>query len=1255
LGTHRREGIVHAITNAKADVEDLTDFVLCLRELPRKDDLDWYFGLDVPLRLHLWADEEIETRLTGGAEILRRTYFGELVITADQLREAHSRMIEPVSQRWVPGLHVATPVEDAIDIALGRRGAGEALSDEISRLDSIAGKLQGGHDHIDDGELANLAAEVGATVASLAERLKRIASSDRSRETRELVAADATPTSSVRDVRLLARRLRARRSQLALPASTVEGDIRVALGLLAEQRQLISSQMIAVVGDAGRGKTQLSAQLTSPTDSHSAGIFLRGGDFREGGTLDELARRLPGINAQTFDELLEAVDAFGGRAGAKMPIVIDGLNDAERPAEWQTQLAQVMPVLGRYDNVLLIVTVRGAVREDALPAGALEISLEWEPPEVEKVVARYFEHYLINPGSSRLPMSLFSIPLFVRMFCEAVNPDRAKWVGVEAIPGSLVAVFELYRRETAKRLRVRPGHPTLPEGHIEKRLAAFAAALWEDGSRDLTFDRTRELLDGPGVSWDDSLVHALEDEGILFRESRHEWTDERNAVLFDRFGGYLIADTITRGMTMEQLEAELSSAELWAKLRGTPPERHPLAEDVLVGLIGLLPRRLFGRQLWRLAPESARDWVLAQTMSLESALLDLETVAALEQLVRASGAPAYGTRHPFDRLWEIRDGTDHKLNARFLDRVLRDMTVAQRDLGWTEWVRERAEGLVHDLDVMEARWVASDLRDDIDDLNARAIAWLLTSTSLLVRDRATRALQRFGRPDPARLFTLAAELLEVNDPYVTERLLAASFGAATAHQMPDPGGVFERSFRGWLEELRRRYMDPNPASPTSHQLSREYVKGLFELGGRLHPSAIPGGVDPIALHLAAGPEPDLITVDDERAKECDATFGMDFENYTIGSLYDDRGNYQMEHAGFVDGVAEVRGRIWDLGWRSVGFADPDRRIAEDHRRRRPRPDHVERYGKKYGWIGYYELAGRLDDRGLTRDRSWTSGRGVYPDIDPTFPEVPPPLDQQMPAWASTGPADDATWVREAPIEIPDQLLVADALGEDPGPWVLVEGYFEHQDAQLGRRVWGFVRGVLADVKDAGPLQDQLQARPYLGNDFVPHSPEDRGSFAGEIPWSSRFETAGDLQRGKPPYIAAVSDRWDKDGLEIELLGHGYDIEVSRTSTNQASGYWVPSHNLAARFDLRQRPGKLDLVGLDGRAASVTRAGPPDFNAKLLYVRRDLLAEYAGGRKFVQVAWGEREVEFDWANRPDWLDDSRSEHDDLWRRVRTIDL
>ncbi len=532
----------------------------------------------------------------------------------------------------------------------------------------------------------------------------------------------------------------------------------------------------------------------------------------------------------------------------------------------------------------------------------------------------------------------------------------------------------------------------------------------------------------------------------------------------------------------------------------------------------------------------------------------------------------------------------------------------------------------------------------------------MTSTIRSLRDSATRALQRYGRGDPAGLFKLAPAHLDVNDPYVPERILAACFGAASSHQMPDPGGTFEQPYKLLLEELARRYLCPDAQTPTSHILTRDYVSCCFHLAAQLHPAVLPTDIDPERLDFAAAPAPGPITDEDERAAECERTMQMDFRNYTVGGLYDGRGNYQTDHAGYQAGLAEIRGRVWELGWREATFSDPDETIGRDQWRRHDTADKTERYGKKYTWIAYYELAGRLQDSGELRDRLWIRPRPIWPDIDPSFPEAPASSEITVPAWASSDPAEDSEWYSAGQIEVPEELLLPNEhLTGRPGEWVLVEGYLQHKDELRDRRVFGFLRGVLLAAADAETLATRLSERPYLGNHYLPEAPDDSATFAGEILWSNSFEAHGNLENGLAPYHALIQEDYDQPGIEIELLGHGYNVSPDRTATALATGHWVPSATFSRVFDLRRHPHTLDLVCLDGSTASLTRDAPAGFEGKLLYLRRDLLASYAGDRLLLHLAWGERQVDFDFANPPGWLEKAGSAHADLWRHVRLRDL
>jgi hypothetical protein len=177
----------------------------------------------------------------------------------------------------------------------------------------------------------------------------------------------------------------------------------------------------------------------------------------------------------------------------------------------------------------------------------------------------------------------------------------------------------------------------------------------------------------------------------------------------------------------------------------------------------------------------------------------------------------------------------------------------------------------------------------------------------------------------------------------------------------------------------------------------------------------------------------------------------------------------------------------------------------------------------------------------------------------------------------------------------------------------------------------------------------LEPREDLGNDLVPQGPSDGQIYAGEIPWSHRFFESGKLDPGIAPYAGRVGEYVDGLEVDVEFLSHQYHPDAE-TAINQARGAYVPSALVAGATGLRQRPGRLDLIELNGREASKSFVAPNGFSGHLLYIREDVLAEYAQTRPLIQLAWGERRVKFDWPHdAPDWLQET-PRHADLWRRV-----
>jgi hypothetical protein len=237
------------------------------------------------------------------------------------------------------------------------------------------------------------------------------------------------------------------------------------------------------------------------------------------------------------------------------------------------------------------------------------------------------------------------------------------------------------------------------------------------------------------------------------------------------------------------------------------------------------------------------------------------------------------------------------------------------------------------------------------------------------------------------------------------------------------------------------------------------------------------------------------------------------------------------------------------------------------------------------------------------------------------------------------------------VAVSDQLWSPEELYSVDGGWLLAEGYLNH--SRDGRTVFGFFRTLLLEPQDTDLAQQLADERPYPGNDFFPSLPTIRNVLAAEMPWSPRFE----VTFKDDPYSAlhrTLRRDGEDEGIRLEQVAVDYSPDSS-SETGLGRGYDVPSFEFAARFGLRQLPGTVDLVGLDGRRASAVFRVDTPWRGHLLFLRRDLVEAFAGDRRIMQVAWGEREVSaVDWHSIPAWMQAVHEGNRHIWRHIRLLD-
>ncbi|MFD6549064.1 NACHT domain-containing protein [Streptomyces sp. NPDC058398] len=1233
IGVGRRRDVKDSLEKTEKHFPEITDFVLWTRHPLTAGDQTWFYGLPTQMKLHLATEVELGHLLIGDAVLLRGSYFGSLVLTPERLAEQHARAAAEAGERWIPEVHQASAAEHRLRRMLAEPDAWDDLGDTDRNIARFAAALDDAATTL-PAPLADATAAIVATGRDVAELLHEAHQQIRSSQPSPLLGAtDRTVPQAPAAQPAVLRRLRALRHAAALPLTNLIAHVREAAALAHDVTDQMSTRLAVVTGDAGYGKTQLSATLTAPTEARPAGVLLYSRRLSARQTLDDLASQVTaaGKPLASFEELLAAVDAAAQRAGCRLPIVIDGLNEAETPTLWPALLRSLQVTLKQYPSVLVVCTVREAFLDDTIPTDVKNIfQLDGFDEDLDEAIARYFTHYKIEPGGADLPRELLSHPLTLKIYCTVANRDRRQPVSAAGLPSSLTGIFSEYL--TAAAQRVYDLIPSIHPNDVNQALDALGNALWEDRARDLPDTRARQLCQDTHRRWQESLLAALEHEGVLLRHpdgaAGATWS-----FVYDLMAGHVIATSLARahGRGIAQLLSEDTTTALF---NGKPDERHPLAADIFQALAGVMPR-VGATQLWQAVAEPLRLRALLHAARLEAAHLDSATVEALVTHID----DLRGRNDILQRLHSTRAAPGHPLNAHFLDRILRDRPVAGRDLRWSEWQRAHSRFLLADATALALRWREHPHRAESDRLRARWLMWTLTSTVRDLRDAATAALYWYGRHDASGLFALALEAITVNDAYVGERMVAACYGVATAHPLHAPD--VEAALSAYLAGLLNAFTGPEATHPTFHALTRYYVSSTFEFAHLRYPAAVPVAAER-PLTFTAAPVITPLPEDDPRWEGISRTMGMDFGNYTLGRLFPDRSNYDDSHSGHQEATAVVLGVVYALGWRPDLFDEVEARITSAASRQRHNPaGRVERYGKKYGWIGFHIMAGMLADRGQPPE-------DLEVDIDPTFPQPPQLVPVLLGTWAPRTPADDLEWLRHGIVKVPDDFLAPARLDEDEGPWLLVHAEIDTEDVTTGRDTFGLFNTVLVDQENLTELLEAFDAMAHPGRNMI-DLPAEYYVFAGEIPWHARFAAPEPGLTIQDLYSDTL--RYDRPELRFERLAHHFTWESHHSSQNQATAY-VPSRLFSQAFDLRALPAGFDQSEPSGARAARSFAAPPGFSGSLLYLRADLLRQYAAGRAIVTFCWGERQIKTAWPERPsDALKKLYQAYQNIWRQTK----
>lgn len=999
--------------------------------------------------------------------------------------------------------------------------------------------------------------------------------------------------------------------------------------------------------------------------------------------------------AATAPDLLQGLQQLGETKGCRALVIIDGINEGNRTG-WAQSLTSIIRAVRPLTHVGLVLSCRQPFDDLILTPRTRSkfVTVEhrgFEEIEVDAQV-EFFTYYGIPAPHAPLLTPEFSRPLFLKMLCESVRDRsaRSKSQYVRDIASGqkgMTLVLEDFAREVGKPIERDFALPHLTCWLLLKgdnatsgaTVIGIAPAMARGMQEYISREECLSLIDS-FTSWGsaercEELLQRLLADGLLVEGI--SWANREPVPVikfpYQRFGDHLVA----RSLLNKHLHTESESA-----VRRSFYVNRPLGKIFKLTAGGMSYRMPglasaimleFPERVKRALPPEERELVayLPRKRQLAAPLRDVfleglywRPVGSFTKQTQDIINFYLNQRHEWTRnevlevLVSLATRPHHPYSADRLHGFLAGQNMPDRDLFWSEFLRplDRTSAVVRLLEWIE-RSEGRPRNTDVVGNCVTLLSLCLTTTRRALRDRVTRALYLLGLAEPRTLFESTVASLEFNDPYVPERMLAASYGVAMS-MWADPGGRKVRAALPQLaRDLARRMSLPGAPNHTVHVLMQDYALGIVELARRVAPRCIPKQQLPYCrspLKTIRSPFPSVGLISEQDADKAKSALHMDFENYTLGRLIPGRGNYDYQHDGYRGVRRQVLWRVADLGYSEEKFSSVDHQIAQDNRDRDP--SRIDRYGKKYSWIAFFEMYGVRRVAGELAE--WSSERPSDVDIDPSFPNEPrtwvPPRSRVL----ESGPSESRAWLQCGLRPDYEGLLRREEVDGIPGPWILIEGFIEesakHEDR---RRVFTFVWARLVERSRLDHLLASFWDQDYPGNFAIPDHGTDYYTYAGEIPWSTRF--ARDLRSGSgaalphiEPAFATYDGSGKRSGIPVEVPIRYWTWESYHSAMNQVGGTYVPAPALCQDLKLVNRAREWDLYDQSGHRATLfakTRSEDPGLDCHLLFMREDLVNHYLAnvGKELVWFVWGERDI------RPDAFPTHREEWSDVFQRHANI--
>ena len=819
-----------------------------------------------------------------------------------------------------------------------------------------------------------------------------------------------------------------------------------------------------VFAQAGYGKTHFACAVANKLLNEGLpALLLTGNRFKHYTRPQEALIKLFEVEGKlTFDELLGALDSLVAcYPGAKMPIIIDGLNESfPSDTMWKEELPLMLSAIKNTEHLFLVTTCREKTEYIQRIYGLFNyndvennILLEGiEDRNLAETIRKYYTKYSIT-NAHIVNKQPFKNPLLLKIFCEAKKGTN----GLVVNDYSLAECMKDYSNQLVDNIARIEGVIDKSVKHdLKNGLLAMGRLLWERNVRTLNYwgdfrtifnEKTEDLLE----------------EGVCFQIDLKQDESEVKFT-YDLMAGYHIADyLLSSSKDTLELEKLLHTPVVYNKLFGNSEELHTLSEDIIKSLVYLVAER-DGKDLFDLVPEDA---------ALSKILGNLDFICGSER-----------GRKSLEKRLEIPLGTD--LKKSICELVKEKAQKVQSVFGLSSLLpafmqmnTEEFDMLFHsiflDYGAMEevVQCIKKHLKEDGIAKDALAAAFLFSGSFVREkRQELIRQITFYAENHFAQYLPIAASALTMSDPFIRETVYLSAVGAAVRC-----GRDYEvkQAIALLSEDLRE--------NPTTHIVLLDLLESLMEYA-KVHNSLT---VDKSVLFLAKNAKWP------KKKENWHSVYEYDFEKFHLRPYsmlsHKNRSPYTSDDLWYM-----IVKRMKDKGFHDDVYSQREKELSDN---RRYWQSTVSKMAYKQRDTAQRELVGWLLLNGIIDPEYKYTLRTDEIDIDPSYPAFSPLKNLDTKSYLCRYNEDTTSWLMADPICHFEKKLCT-SLTWSKRKWVLLRGYITQQNEghKMGSRFYWSVKTSLNwDEFNSHDVQDLVSSPSHL--------------FAFEIGWREMKPTEED--------------------------------------------------------------------------------------------------------------------------------------------------